>query len=124
MESEGNKVHVNLWRTVLELGSGKTGSVALCVEPISPGGKETNTCGDDNDDRRGVFHAVKRVPRRCITSGGAAARVLREKNALQALKGVGLLHCFVYVELSCVTATRAQCPVVLHAATQQEWHLT
>lgn len=95
MESE-ERVHVNLWRTVLELGSGRTGSVALCIEPrptSAPGShdQETKTCDHYlHHHDGGVFHAVKRVQRRRITSGGAAARVLRERDALQALKGVRL----------------------------------
>lgn len=105
MEPE-ERVHVNLWQTVLELGSGRTGSVALCIEPsrpISPAGSHdqaTKTRDHHHHHHHhqhhhggsgGVFHAVKRVQRRCITSGGAAARVLRERDALQALKGVGFL---------------------------------
>lgn len=96
MEPE-ERVHVNLWRTVLELGSGRTGSVALCIEPrsVSPPGsdrQEKKTCDHHHHQHHhhgdGVFHAVKRVQRRRITSGGAATRVLRERDALRALKGV------------------------------------
>lgn len=71
-------IDLSCLRKIVELGKGKSGSVALY--------------GDDSKvEGRGVvpLHAVKRVRRRfCIVSPSAARRVLQEKNALQALKGV------------------------------------
>ena len=76
-------VGVGSWRKIVELGSGRTGSVALCVEPESP--RDEKTCGEH---RHRVFHAVKRVNKQCTTNNGALRRVLQEKKALQALGGV------------------------------------
>lgn len=65
-------------RKIAVLGKGKTGSVALYAD-------------NSKTEGRGVIplHAVKRVRRQfCIVSPSAARRVLQEKNALLALKGV------------------------------------
>lgn len=75
---------VGRWRKIVELGSGRTGSVALCIEPEK--GRDEKTCGEHSHR---VFHAVKRVKRQYATSNGALRRVLQEKKALEALRGVG-----------------------------------
>ncbi|CAN0156368.1 unnamed protein product, partial [Scytosiphon promiscuus] len=77
----GGEVKICHWRKIVELGSGRTGSVSLCIEQSCPGDK---TCGEINQR---VFHAVKRVPRKCMTNSGAVRRVMREKEALEQLKG-------------------------------------
>lgn len=75
---------VSTWRKVLELGRGRAGSVALYAEQVPPG----SSMGQSR-----VLHAVKRVERkRCMASDGLARRVLREKNVLQALRGVRKGH--------------------------------
>lgn len=74
---------VGRWRKVVELGSGQTGSVALCIEPESP--SDDKTCVER---RHGVFHAVKRVNKQYARNNAALRRVLQEKKALQALGGV------------------------------------
>lgn len=75
------------WRKVVDLGSGRTGSVALCIEQIST---EDKTCGGENKER--VFHAVKRVPRKCTTNSGSIRRIMQEKKALELLKGVRCVY--------------------------------
>lgn len=73
---------VGCWCKIVELGSGRTGSVALCIEPETPRDEKTR-----GEHRHRIFHAVKRVNRKCATNG-ALRRVLQEKKALQALRGV------------------------------------
>eukprot|EP00903_Cladosiphon_okamuranus_P018679 g17193.t1 len=74
--------HVGRWRKIVELGSGRTGSVALCIEPASPTDEKIGGAR-----HHGVLQAVKRVNRQCATSDGALRRLLQEKKALQALGG-------------------------------------
>lgn len=80
---------VGRWRKIVELGSGRTGNVTLCIEPNSlPANSSAaeNTCCESKHD---VLHAVKRVHRQCMTNNsGAVRRILQEKKALEALKGV------------------------------------
>lgn len=71
-------IDLSCLKKIAVLGKGKTGSVALYAD-------------DSKFEERGVvpLHAVKRVRRQfCTVSPSAARRVLQEKNALQALKGV------------------------------------
>ncbi|CAM9221528.1 unnamed protein product [Hapterophycus canaliculatus] len=68
------------WRKIVDLGSGSTGSVALFIEQICT---EDKTCGENHQR---IFHAVKRVPRKC-TNSGAVRRIMQEKKALEMLKG-------------------------------------
>lgn len=111
--TSSHPVDVGRWRKIVELGSGRTGSVALCVEPESPW--DEKTCGEH---RHRVFHAVKRVNRQGATKTGALRRILQEKAALQALRGVreampdSLARC-LYVVLAptlfiCWPSTRTQ----------------
>lgn len=81
MESRG-EAPIRHWRKMVALGSGRTGSVALFLQQISA---EDKTCGENHER---IFHAVKRVPRKCMMSSGAVRRIMQEKNALQLLKGV------------------------------------
>lgn len=74
-------VDIKLWRKVVELGNGRTGTVALYVEPIPLG-------SDKKIRPEPVIHAVKKVERQSVGSVGAARRVFREKTALQSLRGV------------------------------------
>lgn len=73
---------VGSWRKLVKLGKGRTGSVALCIEPTSSAA--ANTCADQN----GVLHAVKRMDRQSTTNSVAVRRILQEKKALQVLQGV------------------------------------
>lgn len=73
---------VGRWRKLVELGSGRTGNVALCIEPTSTAEEKTYA------DQNGVLHAVKRMGRPSTTNSVAVRRILQEKKALQALQGV------------------------------------
>ncbi|CAM9522317.1 unnamed protein product [Ectocarpus sp. 6 AP-2014] len=76
---------IGSWRKIVELGSGRTGSVALCIEPISSSApNEERSCGEHQHH---VFQAVKRVRRQCVKNNGAIRQVLQEKKALQDLRG-------------------------------------
>lgn len=81
------KADIGSWRKIVELGSGRTGGVALCIEPISSSSpNEERTCGEH---QHRVFQAIKRVRRQCAKNSGAIRQVLQEKKALQDLRGVG-----------------------------------
>lgn len=83
------KIDVSHWQQLVELGSGKTGTVTLCVEPPDVNSSRTpKEATATYGEHHRIRHAIKRVQRRCIMSAGAARRVLRERDALQALKGV------------------------------------
>lgn len=80
-------VDVGRWRKIVELGSGRTGNVALYIEPASlpANPSEEDICLESKHD---VLHAVKRVHRQCMANSGAVRRILQEKKALEALRGV------------------------------------
>lgn len=96
---------VGRWRKIVQLGSGRTGDVALCIESTSPPthASKEKTCGES---QHRVLHAVKRVRRQCTTNSGAVQRILQEKKALEALRGVSGITatqqgaCFVTVYIA------------------------
>lgn len=87
-------IDVRDWQQLVELGSGRTGTVTLCVEPPDTNSSRTpkTATATYGQDHR-ICHAIKLVKRQCVTSGGGARRLLRERDALKALKGVRKIRC-------------------------------